>query len=111
MGVGGAVEMSSSATPHRASLRSTRGSSYFVEDDNIYDSIPSRQSAGSSSRHGTLATRPTSDIHVASVGLQVTGEIPYVVQATDGLMDQVSLWEIIHSCHVLCIAVTLLAIE
>jgi hypothetical protein len=88
--------MSSSATPHRASLRSTRGSSYFVEDDNIYDSIPTRQSAGSSSRHGT---RPAPDIHVASVGLQVTGEIPYVVQATVGLMDQASAPLLPRSVH------------
>jgi hypothetical protein len=85
-------------------MRSTRGSSHFPEDDYLYDSIPTRQSAGSFSRHGTQPpspfdpagraefSQPASASLVAGVGLEVTGEIPNVVKAAVGLVDQACLW-------------------
>ena len=113
----------SAATPHRASMRSTRGSSFFAEDDYLYDSIPTRQSASSFSRHGTQPTSPASfdpagradwsrsgsALPFAGVGLEVTGEIPHVVKAAVGLVDQVCLWAsacLLRACGI-CTAVCL----
>ena len=75
-------------------MRSTRGSSYFPEDDYLYDSIPTRQSAGSFSQPGTQPASPFEQRAslVAGVGLEVTGEIPNVVKAAVGLVDQACLW-------------------